>query len=157
MRPVVLRRLMAAVLFAGWMFVAPIAVAQTDSNIAPLTFRSAQEEARFHALSSELRCVMCQNQSLADSNAIIARDLRVEVLALMRKGMSDAEIKTFLVQRYGEFVLYRPRMQGANVLLWLAPGLLLLGGGLVLFAVVKRRQSNSPKSSVTTSDEEQEW
>ena len=100
---------------------------------------------------------MCQNQSLADSNAIIARDLRVEVLALMRKGMSDAEIKTFLVQRYGEFVLYRPRMQGANVLLWLAPGLLLLGGGLVLFAVVKRRQSNSPKSSVTTSDEEQEW
>src|SRR5690606_15495673 len=79
------------------------AQASQQADAAPLQFRDATEEARFHALASQLRCVMCQNQSLADSNALIALRLRHEVLDLMREGRSDAQIKDFLVQRYGEF------------------------------------------------------
>ena len=154
MRTVVLRRLMAAVLFAGWMFVAPIAVAQTDSNIAPLTFRSAQEEARFHALSSELRCVMCQNQSLADSNALIALQLRHEVLDLMRQGQSDAQIKDYLVQRYGEFVLYNPKFEASTWLLWAGPALVLLLGAGAITAIVRKRK---PASGNVANDDGQEW
>ncbi|HET7126104.1 MAG TPA: cytochrome c-type biogenesis protein, partial [Lysobacter sp.] len=79
--------LLALLLFAGNAF------AQPANPDAPLQFRDAAEEARFHALASELRCVMCQNQSLADSNAQIARDLRGEILQLMRHGQSDAQIE----------------------------------------------------------------
>src|SRR5690606_32160827 len=102
-----LRLLLAAVLALALAH-APPALAQAVGDPAPLAFTDAAEESRFHALTSELRCVMCQNQSLADSNAQIAHDMRREVLALMRQGRSDAEIKQHLVQRYGEFVLYRP-------------------------------------------------
>ena len=73
------------------------AQANQQADAAPLQFRDAAEETRFHALASELRCVMCQNQSLADSNALIALQLRREVLDLMREGRSDSEIKDFLV------------------------------------------------------------
>lgn len=121
--------------------------AQVATNPAPLQFSDAPEERRFHALVSELRCVMCQNQSLADSNAQIAHDLRSEVLVLMRSGRTDAQVEDFLVERYGEFVLYRPRLQGRHWLLWLAPGLLLLVGGAVVSAVVKRQRSPSTGAS----------
>ena len=132
------------------------ALAQVASNTAPLQFRDAQEEARFHALSEELRCVMCQNQSLADSNAQIARDLRVEVLNLMREGRTDAEIKAFLVERYGEFVLYRPPFAGNTLLLWIAPAVILLGGLAVLVVVVRRRASAN-RVAPDPADEAQEW
>lgn len=144
-------------LCAGLGVMSPMASAQTDTNAAPLVFRDAHEESRFHALSSELRCVMCQNQSLADSNAVIARDLRVEVLGLMRKGMTDAEIKTFLVQRYGEFVLYKPRMAGMNMLLWFGPLLLAVGGAVVLFGFVRKRKTVVPHSDTRVPEEEEEW
>ena len=138
---------------ATWCAV-PSAHAQVGTDVAPLEFRDAAEEARFHALVSELRCVMCQNQSLADSNAQIAFDLRREVLDLMREGRSDAEIKDFLVARYGEFVLYRPRMEATTWLLWLGPALLLLGGGFVVARVVRRRATaRGPVPDDTT----QEW
>lgn len=149
--------LFGLVVLLGMVFAAPRAVAQTDSNVAPLVFRSTAEEARFHALSAELRCVMCQNQSLADSQAIIARDLRAEVLSLMRKGMTDAQIKTFLVQRYGEFVLYRPRMSAQNALLWFGPLLLLVGGSVVLVSVVRKRRPAGPRNGSAAGVEEQEW
>lgn len=77
----------------------------------PLQFRDGAEERRFHDLAAQLRCVQCQNQSLADSNAQIAQDLRREVLQLMQQGHDDAQIKQFLVARYGEFVLYQPPLQ----------------------------------------------
>ena len=80
-----------------------------------MPFRDAQEEARFRTLAAELRCVMCQNQSLADSNAPIAQDLRREVLDLMQSGKSDDEIKAFLTERYTDFVLYRPPMRGSTL------------------------------------------
>jgi cytochrome c-type biogenesis protein CcmH len=127
--------------------------AQTGTSAAPLRFQSSAEEARFHALVSELRCVMCQNQSLADSNAQIAHDLRREVLELMRAGRSDAEIKDFLVARYGEFVLYRPRVEGRTWLLWLGPVALLLAGGVVVARIVRRRSG----AGVPDANDEQEW
>jgi cytochrome c-type biogenesis protein CcmH len=131
-----------------------LAQANQQADAAPLRFRTPAEEARFHALASELRCVMCQNQSLADSNALIALNLRREVLALMQQGRSDDEIKDFLVARYGEFVLYKPRMEGRTWLLWAGPGALLLAGAAALVLVVRRRK---PAQPATPSDEEQEW
>ncbi|WP_240098503.1 cytochrome c-type biogenesis protein [Thermomonas flagellata] len=135
--------------------VPPLARAQANqqADAAPLRFHDPAEEARFHALTAELRCVMCQNQSLADSNALIALNLRREVLALMRQGKSDDEIKNFLVQRYGEFVLYRPRLEARTWLLWLGPGLLLAGGAVALALAVRRRRPSTPPQD----DEEQEW
>ena len=133
----------------------PLARAQANqqADAAPLRFHDPAEEARFHALTSELRCVMCQNQSLADSNALIALNLRREVLALMRQGRSDDEIKDFLVQRYGEFVLYRPRVEARTWLLWLGPGLLLAGGAVALVLAVRRRRPAAPLQD----EGEQEW
>jgi cytochrome c-type biogenesis protein CcmH len=128
------------------------ALAQSDRNNAPLQFQDAAEEARFHALASELRCVMCQNQSLADSNALIALSLRHEVLELMRKGQSDAQIKAFLVARYGEFVLYKPQVEASTWLLWLGPLALLLGGAVVVAVIVRRRPAGA-----VPADDRQEW
>ena len=120
---------------------------------APVDFRDAAEEARFRALAAELRCVMCQNQSLADSNAQIAYDLRREVLELMRQGKSNAEVKDFLVARYGEFVLYRPRVAGKTWLLWLGPIVLLLVGGVVVARIVSKRAGHG----TVVADDTQEW
>ena len=128
------------------------AFAQVNSDSAPLQFQDKSEEVRFHALAAELRCVMCQNQSLADSNALIALSLRHEVLELMRKGKSDAQIKDFLVARYGEFVLYKPRVEPSTWLLWLGPlVLLLVGAGVVMVLVRKRTPGTLPV------DDKQEW
>ncbi len=136
-----------------------LATAQPMGDPAPLQYRDAAEEARFHKLSAELRCVQCQNQSLADSNAQIAHDLRREVLKLMQEGRSDAQIKQFLVERYGEFVLYRPRLGGGTLLLWLGPGLLLAAGTAVLVLHVRRRGRALPAASGTAdaNQDEREW
>jgi cytochrome c-type biogenesis protein CcmH len=132
---------------------APIACAQSVGDPAPLQFQDPAEEARFHALTSELRCVMCQNQSLADSNAQIAHDLRREVLKLMREGKSDDEVVAFLVQRYGEFVRYKPAMEPSTWLLWFGPALLLLGGGIVILRLVRARA----RRDISLPDDGQEW
>ncbi len=123
--------------------------------VDPMPFRDAAEEARFRALAAELRCVMCQNQSLADSSAPIARDLRNEVLELMQQGKSDDEIKAFLTERYSDFVLYRPPLRGSTLWLWIAPPLLLLGGAAVLFAVVRRRATAA--GSPPQSEDNEDW
>lgn len=150
--PVVLGALLA--ILAAFV-VAPVS-AQAVRNAQPLEFRDAAEERRFHDLTVELRCVMCQNQSLADSDAPIAHDLRREVFNLMREGRSDAEIKAFLVERYGEFVLYRPRFGGNTLLLWLGPALVLLGG-IVIVAVVVRRRDSANRTAADPVDDGQEW
>lgn len=137
-----------------WLACSPVlAQANAQADAAPLQFSDAAEETRFHALAAELRCVMCQNQSLADSNALIALSLRREVLALMREGRSDGEIKEFLVARYGEFVLYKPKVEASTWLLWLGPGLLLLGGAGVVAGVLRRRKP----SRRVADDDAQEW
>ena len=134
------------------LFATAAAFAQV-SDPAPLRFANTTEEQRFHALVTELRCVMCQNQSLADSNAQIAHDLRREVLALMRQGKSDDDIRSYLVARYGEFVLYKPRIEATTWLLWFGPAVLLLAGGFLVARVVRRHGGNA----TVPVDDAQEW
>ncbi|HET9049426.1 MAG TPA: cytochrome c-type biogenesis protein [Chiayiivirga sp.] len=124
--------------------------------VDPMPFRDAAEEARFRALAAELRCVMCQNQSLADSNAPIAHDLRNEVLELMQAGKSDDEIKAFLTERYTDFVLYRPAMHGSTLWIWVAPPVVLVAGALTLFLVLRTRRRTGSKAQPTAVDED-EW
>ncbi len=105
----------------------------------PMVFENQQRQDRFDRLTRELRCLVCQNQNLAVSDAPLAHDLRREVHTMILAGQSESEIKQFLVQRYGDFVLYRPPVQNNTYLLWLMPLILLLGGGLVLCSNIKKR------------------
>ena len=111
-----------------------------------------QVEARLKTLAIELRCLVCQNQTLADSHAPLAEDLRREVREMIAKDMSDKEIIDFLVQRYGDFVLYRPPWKASTTLLWLGPFLLLIAGATGLVFALRRRQKKL--SDVTLSEEE---
>jgi cytochrome c-type biogenesis protein CcmH len=111
-----------------------------------------QVEARLKTLAVELRCLVCQNQTLADSNAPLAEDLRREVREMITKGMSDREIIDFLVQRYGDFVLYRPPWKATTTLLWLGPFLLLIAGATALVLALRSRQKKL--TNVTLSEAE---
>jgi cytochrome c-type biogenesis protein CcmH len=98
-------------------------------------------EARLKAMSHELRCLVCQNQTLADSDAPLAEDLRKEIRSQMREGKSDQEVIDYLVARYGDFVRYRPPVNNSTALLWFGPFLLLLIGGFVLYRTLKKQAS----------------
>jgi cytochrome c-type biogenesis protein CcmH len=98
-------------------------------------------EARLKSLSQELRCLVCQNQTLADSSAPLAEDLRREIRELIAKGMSDQEITDYLVARYGDFVRYRPPVKSQTVLLWVGPMLLLAAGFTGLWMALRRRNA----------------
>ena len=111
-------------------------------------------DARLKKLETELRCLVCQNQTLADSNAGLADDLRREVLDLAVAGKSDAEIKAYLVARYGDFVLYNPPLKSTTWLLWAGPFALLVGGGLLWLVVLRRRAARAPAAAVTDADAE---
>ena len=106
-------------------------------------------EQRVMRLTAELRCLVCQNQSLADSQADLAIDLRNQVRSQMRAGKSDAEIREFMVARYGDFVLYRPRLKSTTALLWAGPFVLLAAGGLVLGFYLRRRRQRLTESELT--------
>ncbi len=139
----------------GWLLLAMLASLAVQA-MEPIEFRNVEEEARFRTLTAELRCVMCQNQSLADSEAPIAHDLRLEVLKLMREGRDDAQIKQYLVERYTDFVLYQPPVRPGTWLLWFGP-LALLCGGAVLVALIVRRRGQSTASNSTSAPDDQEW
>ncbi len=98
-----------------------------------------QQDARYRALIAELRCLVCQNQSIAESNAPLADDLRRQVESQIIAGKSDREILDYLTARYGDFVLYRPPVKSNTLLLWLAPGLLAIGGVFIAIRVARRR------------------
>ena len=101
-------------------------------------------EARLKALSQELRCLVCQNQTLADSAAPLAEDLRQEIREQIAKGMSDKEITDYLVARYGNFVRYRPPVESQTLLLWVGPSLLLIAGFTVLWLTLRKRNALLP-------------
>ena len=105
----------------------------------PLIFMNPEQEARYNELTMELRCLVCQNQNLADSDAPLAQDLRREIYNMMQAGRSNDEIKTFLVDRYGDFVLYKPPIKGNTLALWLMPAVLLTLGGVVVLLTVRKR------------------
>lgn len=101
------------------------------------TFASPAYKPRFYHLTNEFRCLVCQNQALADSNAPFAQDMRKQILLMLNQGATDKEITDFLVQRYGEFVRYQPPFNRSTVLLWMTPVALLMGGILILIKKFK--------------------
>ena len=108
-------------------------------------------ESRARTLSKELRCMVCQNQSIDDSDAPLARDLRILVRERLKSGDSDRDVIDFLVARYGEFVLLRPRFSWRTALLWLGPGLVLIIGVFGLFVMARRNRARLADSTVSTS------
>ncbi len=126
-----MRPILALVLLAASL---PLFAIDTDK-----AFDDPVLQARYEAIIEEVRCVQCQNQTIKDSNALIATDLRREIRRLIGEGMSDAEVYDFLVSRYGEFVLYRPRMSGISLVLWIAPAAFLLIGAFVVVRVLRKR------------------
>lgn len=120
-----------------------LVVAPLRAAIDTYSFVDEEDEGRFHVLTEELRCPKCQNQNLADSDAPIAQDLRAEVHRLLSEGRSDEEIKAYLVERYGEYVLYRPQWSAQTWLLWVAPGALLVVTLVAVWWVLWRRQRSA--------------
>ena len=142
--------LLAAVLAAG----ATSVLAQTGTY-NPETTADPATEARVKSLGLELRCLVCQNQTIADSNADLAVDLRRQVREMILQGKSDADIKNYLVARYGDFVLYKPPVQGNTALLWIAPfGLLVVGVG-IWFTLSRKRAANAAVAEAALSTEDQ--
>lgn len=125
----------------------------TGQEARPLA-ENPQAEARLKALAVELRCLVCQNQTLADSNAPLAEDLRREVREMIARNMSDQEIVDFLVERYGDFVLYRPPLRATTTLLWIGPFVLLAVAGTVLGLALRRRQKTLSDVVVSDADHE---
>lgn len=117
----------------------------------PLSDDPALEQ-RLHNLSQELRCLVCQNETLADSRADLAEDLRREIREQMRAGKSDKEIVSFLTARYGQFILYRPRVTPTTYLLWFGPFVLLLAGLAMLFYYIKQRRDMIPEQPLTAEE-----
>jgi cytochrome c-type biogenesis protein CcmH len=116
-------------------------------------FPDPAQQARYERLVRDLRCLVCQNESVADSNAMLAADLRREVRDLMIAGKSDDEIRAFMTERYGDFVLYRPPLVPRTWLLWAAPALFLAGGLFAVFRIVSRR-ARAARADPATLDEE---
>ena len=117
--------------------------------------QNAVKESRARNLSRELRCMVCQNQSIDDSDAPLARDLRLLVRERITAGDSDAQVMDFLVARYGEFVLLKPRLNAHTLLLWLLPALALIGGGLALWRHQRRRGTREVARDLTLTDDEE--
>jgi len=115
------------------------------------TFESPQQEADYNELVDELRCLVCQNQNLADSNAELAVDLRKEVHEMISKGTSKQEVLDFMVARYGDFVLYNPPIQGNTAVLWIGPFVILAIGLLVAFIFVRRHRPTPENETKETS------
>ena len=112
--------------------------APLHAGVETFDFATEEQRQRYLEFARELRCPKCQNQNLADSNAPIAHDLRLELHRLLLEGKTDAEIVDFVVTRYGEYVLYEPPLEAKTVLLWGAPVLMLCGGLLVMAGIVRR-------------------
>lgn len=114
-----------------------ISLTSSANVVQNFTFISQVQEQRFHQLIGELRCLVCQNQSLADSNAPLAMDLKNVVRTQIREGHSDEEIKAYLVSRYGDYILFKPRLKAATLILWVGPFIFLIGALLILFISIK--------------------
>lgn len=128
-------------------------------------FETAEQETRFRQLANEFRCPMCQNANLTHSTGGVAADLRREIYNQILEGRSDAEIEQFMLQRYGDFILYRPRLTVKTILLWFGPALFFIIGLWVAFGIIKRsanpqradtesRSSETPPAEDLTADEQ---
>ncbi len=140
---------------AAWLLLAVALAAHGADTAAPAAPDPALEK-RVMILSAELRCLVCQNQSLADSHADLAVDLRNQVRDMLSAGKSEAEVKAFMTERYGDFVLYRPPVKATTVLLWAGPFLLLLAAVGGLFVYLARRRKAVAEAPAGLSGEESE-
>lgn len=121
--------------------------------IDPLPFKDRAQEVRFQNLTRQLRCLVCQNQDLADSDADLAKDLRRQVFEMMQSGKTDDQIKQYLVSRYNDFVLYDPPMHAGTWLLWFGPLVFVLIGGFVVARIVRTRA----KAPIPSVDSGEDW
>lgn len=115
-------------------------------------FESAETEKTFHKLSEELRCLVCQNQNIAESNADLAKDLRLEIYTMLTDGKSESEIVDFMVQRYGDYVLYRPPFKPLTWLLWFGPAIIFLLGLVVAARYLKSQSAEEQDESLSEED-----
>lgn len=134
-------------------FLALLAGAVTAKEAAP-TATDVAVEKRMVAISEELRCLVCQNESLAGSQADLAKDLRREIREQISQGKSDQDIMDFMVGRYGDFVRYRPPVKGTTLLLWFGPFVLLVAGVVLLIAYLRRRSARLAEAAPELSAEE---
>ncbi|TAL87370.1 MAG: cytochrome c-type biogenesis protein CcmH [Rhodanobacter sp.] len=148
MRPLLQLWLVAGLTFAGIVH---------SQAIEPLPFKNHAEEVRFQHLTGQLRCLVCQNESLADSNAELARDLRLDVFQQMQHGKSDAQIKQYLVARYSDFVLYDPPLKPDTWLLWFGPLLILFGGAVVVAIAIRKRNRDGVSVAAPPTDNGDDW
>nr|PZN79456.1 MAG: cytochrome c-type biogenesis protein CcmH [Pseudomonadota bacterium] len=140
----------------AWLLVAVVLLAPPAFAVDPTEMPTPELQERYKALTHELRCMQCQNQSIADSPVGLAADLRREVRDMLLAGKSDEEIREFMVARYGEFILFRPRMSARNAWLWLAPAVLLAIGAIVAVRIVRQRAKLAPIDGDTFDDDEAE-
>jgi len=129
-----------------------LAIAGVAKEAELASGNDVETEKRLTNLSKELRCLVCQNETLADSQAGLAEDLRREIREQIKAGKSDKEIIGFLTQRYGQFILYRPQVTPTTYLLWFGPFLLLIGGLAILFYYIKKRRDLIPNQPLTTDE-----
>lgn len=142
-----MRWLFALTLGAMMALAAPVLAVQPDEMLADPAL-----EARARAISRDIRCPVCQGETIDDSNAQISRDLRIIIRERIMAGDTDQQVIDFVVDRYGEFVLFNPRATGTNLILWLAGPVMLLAGGAIAFAALRRR--GGPPEEALTDEEE---
>jgi len=143
-------------LFVTLLSVAYLLVSNTvyASPVETFEFNNEVTKVRFQALSKELRCPKCQNQNLADSNSPIAEDLRRELYELLQQCKADSEIIDFMVARYGEFVLYRPRVSSVTYILWFGPILLIFIGVIVVIVILRKKPVSQAALALNTEQQE---
>jgi len=115
----------------------------TQAGVEVVQFENPENTKRYQDLIAELRCLVCQNQNLADSNADLAKDLRNQVYDMIKAGSSDSDITDYMVNRYGDFVLYRPPFKATTLFLWLVPPLVLFGAVLILVIFIRRQRDKT--------------
>ena len=135
-------------------FVLTIFVLHSSVCIAQVISVAPEYEDRYEHLLSELRCLVCQNQTVAESPADLSNDLRVEVKEMLERGATDQEILKFMSDRYGDFVLYNPPVKPRTYLLWIGPFLLLVGGVIIALMLVRRRSKSIADSELNEKDKQ---
>ena len=141
----------------AWFFWVCVSITLTvNAAIDTYQFSNDENRYRFQTLTSELRCPKCQNQNIADSNAEIAKDLRTKVFQMLEQGRSDDEIIHYMTERYGDFVLYEPRVNTKTMLLWGGPVILLLLGLTTVFWLSRRRMRAENDAGALSLDAEQQ-
>lgn len=148
------KRTHIAALFSGALLTASLLTSAAQAIRPDELLADPAQEARARAISKELRCVVCQNESIDDSNADIAHDLRVLVRQRIVAGDSDQQVRDYMVARYGNYVLLKPPVDPETYLLWFGPGLLLLGGAIGAFLFIRRSRQSLAAAPLTETEAE---